>query len=104
MSNKADFCRYTWEKPNPFFLPALAAPRPLFLYAPGHYLKQFHAAYSDPEKLAALVDEAGLAAVMIAERIEGAAEDEIRATIEKVRQRAKNRQLRERAQKLLKSL
>lgn len=51
--------RYTWDKPNPFFLPALAAPRPLFLYAPGHYLKQFHATYSDPEKLAALVDEAG---------------------------------------------
>ncbi len=40
--------RYTWSKPNPFFLPALAAPRPLFLYAPGHYLKQFHAAHAPP--------------------------------------------------------
>lgn len=51
--------RYNWDKPNPFFLPALAAPRPLFLYAPGHYLKQFHVTYTDPEKLAAMVDEAG---------------------------------------------
>ena len=50
---------YSWEKPNPFFLPALAAPRPLFLYAPGHYLKEVHASYSDPGKLAAMVDEAG---------------------------------------------
>jgi len=51
--------RYSWSKPNPFFLPALAAPRPLFLYAPGHYLKQFHGDYADPEALAALVEDAG---------------------------------------------
>src|SRR5579862_7998966 len=34
--------RYTWEKPNPLFLPALAGPDPLFIYRPSHYLKQFH--------------------------------------------------------------
>ncbi len=51
--------RYTWDAPNPFLLPALAGPRPLFIYAPAHYLKQFHADYNEPEKMAAKVDEAG---------------------------------------------
>ncbi len=46
--------RYRWSKPNPFFLPALAAARPETIYAPAHYLKQFHARYADPENLAAL--------------------------------------------------
>ena len=35
--------RYTWEDPNPGFLPALAAAQPLFIFMPAHYLKQFHA-------------------------------------------------------------
>ena len=52
--------RYTWSKPNPYFLPALAAPRPLFLYAPGHYLKQFHANYAEPQALAAQIKQAGV--------------------------------------------
>jgi len=43
--------RYSWEKPNPFFLPALARARPRFIYAPSHYLKQFHAKYEDKKKL-----------------------------------------------------
>ena len=51
--------RYTWDQPNPFFLPALAGPRPMFLYAPGHYLKQFHADYADPEELAIKIEEVG---------------------------------------------
>ncbi|MGI9310045.1 MAG: ABC transporter substrate-binding protein [bacterium] len=51
--------RYTWSKANPHFLPALAAPRPLFLYAPGHYLKQFHADHAAPDRLAAMVADAG---------------------------------------------
>ncbi|MGR9348563.1 ABC transporter substrate-binding protein (plasmid) [Rhizobium leguminosarum] len=34
--------RYTWEKPNPMFLPTLAGPQPLVIFGPGHYLKQFH--------------------------------------------------------------
>jgi peptide/nickel transport system substrate-binding protein len=46
--------RYSWDKPNPRFLPALAMPRPTFIYSPAHYLKQFHAKYSDPDKLAKL--------------------------------------------------
>ncbi len=49
--------RYSWSKPNPYFLSALAGARPLFLYRPAHYLRQFHAKYAEAEKLAALVDE-----------------------------------------------
>ena len=47
--------RYSWEKPNPLFLPALAAPEPLFIYAPAHYLRQFHEKYADPRALSAEV-------------------------------------------------
>ncbi len=46
--------RYSWSKPNPDFLPALARPRSLYLYRPAHYLKQFHAKYADPGKLAGI--------------------------------------------------
>jgi peptide/nickel transport system substrate-binding protein len=42
--------RYAWDEPNPLFLPALAAPSPLFIYRPAHYLKQFHARYLGEEK------------------------------------------------------
>ena len=48
--------RYSWSKPNPFFLPALAAAAPLFIYRPAHYLKQFHERYADPDELARLVE------------------------------------------------
>jgi len=37
--------RYSWDAPNPQFLPALAAPSPLFIYRPAHYLRKFHARY-----------------------------------------------------------
>lgn len=47
--------RFTWQEPNPNFLPALAAPRPLFLAKPAHYLKQFHKKYQTPEKLKKLI-------------------------------------------------
>ena len=47
--------RYTWEEPNPLFLPALAGTRPLDIYSASAYLKQFHTKYADPEKLAAEV-------------------------------------------------
>ena len=43
--------RYSWDKPNPRFLPQLAGPRDPFLYRPAHYLKQFHAKYADKGKL-----------------------------------------------------
>ena len=43
--------RYTWQKPNPHFLPALAGAAPKFIYRPAHYLKRFHIRYADPAKL-----------------------------------------------------
>ena len=52
--------RYTWAKPNPLFLPALAAPDPVFIYRPAHYLRQFHGKYGAKDKLAALVKAAGV--------------------------------------------
>lgn len=47
--------RFTWDKPNPAFLPALAGPAPLYIYRPAHYMKQFHAKYADAAKLAEMV-------------------------------------------------
>ena len=49
--------RYSWSKPNPFFLPLLAQATPLFIYMPAHYLKQFHERYADPDELAAMVEK-----------------------------------------------
>jgi peptide/nickel transport system substrate-binding protein len=46
---------YSWSKPNPYFLPAIAATTPLYIYRPAHYLKQYHARYADPAKLKAMV-------------------------------------------------
>ncbi|MDH3636974.1 MAG: ABC transporter substrate-binding protein [Gammaproteobacteria bacterium] len=43
--------RYRWNHPNPNFLPALAGARPLFIYRPAHYLKQFHARYESEGEL-----------------------------------------------------
>lgn len=51
--------RYSWSRPNPFFLPALAAAAPLFIYRPAHYLRRFHAAYADAEELAHMVKAGG---------------------------------------------
>lgn len=47
--------RYTWSKPNPFFLHALASPLPLEIFAPAHYLKRVHGDYRDADELAAVV-------------------------------------------------
>ena len=44
--------RYTWSKPNPHFLPALAGTAPLFIYRPAHYLKRFHKKYNPAIALA----------------------------------------------------
>lgn len=52
--------RFSWEKPNPRFLPALAGPRPLQIYAPSTYLKKFHAKYTDRKALDALAAKAKL--------------------------------------------
>src|SRR5262249_5555882 len=51
--------RYTWSKPNALFLSKLAAPNPVYIYAPAHYLKQFHAKYADKAKLEELVKASG---------------------------------------------
>ncbi len=39
--------RYSWARPNPYFVPALAGASPLFIYRPAHYLKRFHKKYKD---------------------------------------------------------
>jgi peptide/nickel transport system substrate-binding protein len=51
--------RYTWSKPNSFFLPALAAAQPLEIFRPSHYLKQFHAKYIGKDKAEAMAKAAG---------------------------------------------
>ncbi|MHA1114072.1 MAG: ABC transporter substrate-binding protein [Alphaproteobacteria bacterium] len=51
--------RYSWDQPNPFFLPALAGARPLFIYRPAHYLKRFHMRHAAPAALAKLVKDSG---------------------------------------------
>ena len=43
--------RYSWSKPNPYFLPALAAAQPVEIFRPAHYLKQFHAKYAGLENV-----------------------------------------------------
>ncbi len=48
--------RYSWSNPNPFFLTQLAGARPLFIFQPSHYLKQFHKKYGDPAELAKAVE------------------------------------------------
>ncbi len=49
--------RYSWKKPNPFFLPALAGPRPLYIYKPAHYLRQFHKSYQTEERIVELIEK-----------------------------------------------
>lgn len=43
--------RYTWDKPNPRFLPQLAGPIDPGIYRASAYLKQFHAKYADKAAL-----------------------------------------------------
>ena len=49
--------RYSWSKPNPYFLTELAGGRPLYIYKPAHYLKQFHPNYVDRAVIDARVKE-----------------------------------------------
>lgn len=46
--------RYAWTRPNPLFLPALAAPRDPLIYRPAHYLKTVHPRYVGKEAAEAL--------------------------------------------------
>jgi peptide/nickel transport system substrate-binding protein len=43
--------RYTFDGPNPRFLPALAQPRPLPAFVPSAYLRNFHKKYRDKAEL-----------------------------------------------------
>lgn len=49
--------RFTWSKPNPQFLPMLAAARDPFIYRPAHYLRQFHVRYGEMAKIEAWAKE-----------------------------------------------
>ncbi len=51
--------RFSWSKPNPQFLPALAGPSPLYIFRPSPYLKRFHQKFADPAELTAMIEEAG---------------------------------------------
>ena len=51
--------RFTWDEPNPQFLPALAGPSPLYIYRPAHYLRQFHPRYVGLEKANSAARAAG---------------------------------------------
>jgi len=44
--------RYSWDKPNPYFIESQARAAPLFLFRPAHYLRKFHARYADPSEIA----------------------------------------------------
>ena len=47
--------RYTWHKPNREFVSWIAGSRPLEIYRPAHYLKQFHIKYGDKKQIEAKV-------------------------------------------------
>jgi peptide/nickel transport system substrate-binding protein len=51
--------RYTFPVPNPDFLPGLAQARPNQIYAPKHFLKQFHPKYRPLEELEAMAEAQG---------------------------------------------
>jgi peptide/nickel transport system substrate-binding protein len=43
--------RYSWDKPNPTFLPALAGAQPTYIFLPAHYMRRYHERYADPVQL-----------------------------------------------------
>ena len=44
--------KYSWTKPNPYFVESQARAAPLFLFRPSHYLKKFHIAHTSREEIA----------------------------------------------------
>ncbi len=44
--------KFSWAKPNPYFIESQARAAPLFLFRPAHYLKKFHAKHTPPEEIA----------------------------------------------------
>ena len=49
--------RYTWDAPNPDFLPALASASPLFIFRPARFMKRYHIDYGDVAEIEAMVAE-----------------------------------------------
>ena len=49
--------RYTWSRPNSFFLAGMAGAAPFFIYRPAHYMKRFHARYSDTAELKKMAEK-----------------------------------------------
>ncbi|KQR69270.1 ABC transporter substrate-binding protein [Rhizobium sp. Leaf341] len=49
--------RYSWDAPNPDFLPNLASALPLTLLLPAAYMKQFHKKYQTEEQLKAFMKQ-----------------------------------------------
>lgn len=47
--------RYSWDRPNPDFLPSLASPQPQMMVLPAHYMRQFHKSYQEKAKLEELI-------------------------------------------------
>ena len=43
--------RFSWSKPNPFFLPRLAGASPLFPFRPSQHLKKFHIKHASEKEL-----------------------------------------------------
>ncbi len=52
--------RYSWSAPNPSFLDMMARARPVFIYRPAHYLRQFHENYGIPRIVVAAMEEASV--------------------------------------------
>jgi len=46
--------RYSWSKRNPTFLPRIAGTSPFNIFRPSHYLKKYHARYTDSATLVQL--------------------------------------------------
>ena len=44
--------KYSWDKPNPYFIESQARAAPLWLFRPAHYLKKFHPRYTSDEEIA----------------------------------------------------
>ena len=43
--------KYSWDKPNPYFIESQARAAPLFLFRPAHYLKTLHGKYTPEEEI-----------------------------------------------------
>lgn len=49
--------RYSWSRPNPYFLPRLAGTLPLYIYRPAHYLRKFHTKYGNADDLKKMAEQ-----------------------------------------------